>query len=44
MKNRYVVIWSLDDSEIGRRTLYDWDGARTFADQKRKEGYTVEIE
>lgn len=41
---RYHVIWSLDGSEVGRRTCYDWGGARNFAEQKRKEGYSVEIE
>lgn len=41
---RYHVIWSHKGAEVGRRTCYDWNGARQFAKQKRKEGYIVEIE
>lgn len=41
---RYTVIWYHNGDEVGRRTVYDWGGCRNFADQKRKEGYTVEIE
>ena len=44
MGKRYTVIWFHNDSEVGRRTCYDWGGARNFADQQRKEGYSVEIE
>lgn len=41
---KYTVIWFYKGSEVGRRTVYDWCGARSFADQKRKDGYEVEIE
>lgn len=44
MSKRYTVIWYHNNVEVGRRTCYDWDGARSFADQKRRDGYTVDIE
>lgn len=44
MMKRYTIVWLKQGNEVGRRVCYDWGGARNFAEQKRKEGYTVEIE
>lgn len=44
MNRRYIVIWLDDGCEVGRRTMYDCDGVRAFADEKRRQGFSVEIE
>ena len=44
MNKRYVVIWFDDGCEVGRRTMYDWDFVQCFADEKRRQGYSVKIQ